>query len=72
MLVVEVDGVHAQPPQAALTRLSNVFRLTADTAGTWILGITHDTELGREHNPVAFAFDGAPYQLFVDVRTVNI
>jgi hypothetical protein len=49
-----------------------VFRFTADTAGFLILGITHDSELGGEHDPVAFAFDGAPYQLFVDVGTVNI
>src|SRR2546423_4055031 len=59
MLIVEIDGVHPQSLERTLARLSNIFRLSVDTAFGRVVRIAHVAEFGRENNPVTLAFDRA-------------
>ena len=52
MLVVEVDGVEPEPPQAGLAGGAHVLRAAADAALRRVVGITDDAELGGDGDAV--------------------
>jgi hypothetical protein len=68
MLLVEVDRVDAQPPQARLAGLADVLRATVDRART-----PHDVaELRREDDLVAAVAYRAPHELLVVTGAVDV
>ena len=68
MLIVKIDRLDTQPTQAAFTRLPDIFRLPAEAADAGVVGIAHNPELGRQHHPVAIAFNRPSHQFFIKVR----
>src|SRR5438132_12206195 len=48
VLVVEVDGLYPEPPQATLSRGTNIIRLAINPAEIGIGRITDDTNIGGE------------------------
>ncbi|MCY1440883.1 hypothetical protein D9M71_571740 [compost metagenome] len=72
MLVIQVEGVHAQAFQAAVDGLANVFRPTVDAPGSGVRRVADDTELAGQEHLVALAGNGLADQLFIGVRAVHI
>ncbi|MNI29551.1 hypothetical protein D3C73_833710 [compost metagenome] len=72
VLVIQVEGVHAQAFQAAVDGLANVFRPTVDAPGSGVRRVADDTELAGQEHLVALAGNGLADQLFIGVRAVHI
>ncbi len=70
--IIEIDRLHAQPPETALTRAAHVVRLAVDPAKSRIGSIAHKTELGRQHDFVAPSAKGLADELLVRVRAVGV
>ena len=72
VLIVEVDGLNAQPPQAAFDRTAHIGRIAVYTALGGVGRIAHDAELGGQEYLVAPALDRPAHQHLVGVRTVDV
>ncbi len=72
MLVIEIDGLDAQAPQAGFAGLAHIVGLAVHAADARIVGIAHDAELCGQHDLVALAFDGAADEFFILVRAVDV
>src|SRR5438105_2118092 len=60
VLEIDIDGIDAEPLQARLARLLDIFGAAVDAAGAAILA-----EFGGEHDLVAPALQRAPEQLLI-------
>jgi hypothetical protein len=69
VLVVEVDVVGAEPAQRLLGDALRVLRRAVDAAGR---ALEVEAELGRDLDLVAVPGEGAPDQLLVRVRAVDL
>ena len=72
MLIVKIDRIHAQPSQAALAGLADIFRFATDAPGVGILWIANNTEFRSQHNLVATASDGLANEFFVGKRSIDV
>src|SRR5216684_2058758 len=72
MLVIQIDRLNPQPPEAAFAGLANIVGFAVQGAGTGGFGITDDAEFRGQHNFVALAFEGAAHKLLVRVWAVNV
>jgi len=70
VLVVEVDRVHAEAPQARVACLQDVLRLAVDAGGA--VGLAQVAELGREHDLVAAPPERLAEQLLVVAPAVHV
>ena len=71
VLVVEVDVVHAEPPERVVDGLADVLRTAVDAAATAVLA-AHVAELGRQLHLVAAAGDRPAHELLVGERPVHV
>jgi hypothetical protein len=71
VLVVQVDVVGAEPPQGAVDRGADVGRAAVEVAGA-AAGVGDHAELGRHHDLVAAAVDGAAEEFLVGVGPVDL
>jgi hypothetical protein len=71
VLVVEIDHLHLEPPQARVAGLAHVIGLSADAEARPV-GSAHIAELGGEHHLVAPVGDGAAHQLLVMADAVHV
>ncbi len=71
MLLVEVDRVDAEAPQAALAGRANVLGAAVE-ATCAVDAVAHDPELGGEHHLVAPVADRAPDELLVVAVAVDV
>ena len=73
VLVVEVDGVHAEPLHRAVDDLLDHLGPAGDPASRLALdGIDVPAELGRDHHLVLVRGERLAHQLLVGVRTVDL
>ena len=72
MLVVEIDGLDAEPLQAAFASRPYVFGLAADTTVHRIREITDDAEFGRDLELMPMMLDSLADQDLVRVRAIHI
>src|ERR1700678_814589 len=72
MLVVQVDRLHSQPPQAGFAGAADVIKLNTDAANIGIGRVADDAEFCGENNLVALAFDRFANEFFVFVRAVGV
>ena len=72
VLVVEVDGLDPEPPQAALARGTNIIRLAINPAEIGIGRIADDPKFGGEDDLMPAATNRLSNQLFIGIRTVRI
>ncbi|MNQ78676.1 hypothetical protein D3C85_935970 [compost metagenome] len=72
VLVIQVEGVHAQALQAAVDGLANVFRSPVDATGGGVGRVADDPELAGQEHPVALAGNGLADQFFIGVRAVHV
>jgi hypothetical protein len=71
VLVVQVDVVGAQPPQRAVDRGAYVRRAAVEVAGA-AAGVGDHAELGRHHDLVAAASNGAADEFLVGEWPVDL
>ena len=71
VLVVEIDAVDPEPPQAGLARHRHIVRLAVDAA-TLAIGAADVAELRGDDEPLAPARDGRADQLFVAARPIGV
>jgi hypothetical protein len=71
VLVVEVDTVGGEPSQRPVDGDSHVRRGAVEVSGT-PANVRDHAELGGQDNLIAPSLQGAPHQLFVRVRTVDL
>src|ERR1700730_8413939 len=69
MLVVKVDNVHTEPPQARLTGLHDVFGAAIDAIGLALA--PQLAEFRREHDTIAVAFDGAAEHFLIVTPAIH-
>src|ERR1700737_4041690 len=72
MLVIQIDRLNPQPPEAAFAGLANIVGFAVHGADTGGFGITDDSEFRCQHNFVAFALDGAAHKFLVRVWAVDV
>ena len=73
VLVIEVDGVHAEPLQRAVDDLLDHLGPAGDPASRLALdGIDVPAELGRDHDLVLVRGERLAHELLVGVRTVDL
>src|SRR3984885_6542681 len=72
MLVVKIDRLNSQPPQAALDRPAHVIRFAIHTAPGRIIGVADDTVLGGDDNLLAASTNGFADQFFVSEWSVHV
>ena len=70
VLIVEVDGLHAEPAQARVARARHV--LGAAVHARTAVGVPHLTELGGEHRLPSPALDRPADEVFVVAPAVQI
>ena len=71
MLVVEVDAIHAEALEAAVTGLLHVIGPSVD-AGELAVGPADVSKFGRQHDLVAPPAEGTAHELFVSSDAVHI
>jgi hypothetical protein len=71
VLVVQVNVVGAEPPQRTLDRGADVGRAAVEDTGA-AAGVGDHAELGRHHDLVAAAVDGAAEEFLVGERPVDL
>ena len=72
VLIIKIDLLHAQAPQAALDGAPDILGAAADAARRRIRRIAQDAELGGQEHLLPFAFDRFPHQRFVGVRAIHV
>jgi hypothetical protein len=73
MLVVEVDVIGAEPPQAALDRAANLSRLAVDAASMFArILVDIPAKLGRDLHLVAHAAERFPDHDLIGPRTIGL
>jgi hypothetical protein len=72
VLVIQIDVVYAETTQAGFAGRAHIVWFPTHTAHLGIRGIAHDAKLGRQHDPVALAFDRLPNQFLVRVRAIHV
>ena len=71
VLVVEVDDVHAESPEACVAAVPDVLRIAPD-AEELAVRAADVSELRREHHPVATVADRPADELLVPARAVHV
>ena len=71
VLVVEVNFIHAQPPQAGVATLADVFGRAIDAQEIPAL-VAHISEFGGQDHLAPAAFDGASDQPLVFAAAVHV
>ena len=72
MLVIQIDGIDAQPPQTGFTARANILRPTIDAAPGWIIGVTHDAEFSGQERSIPLALERSADQLLMSKRPIDI
>ena len=72
MLVVEVDRVDAQTPEAGLAARAHVLGAPVDPTLLGLRGVAHDPELGGDDHGLAAIADGAPDELLVGEGAIDV
>jgi hypothetical protein len=71
VLIIKVDGLYAEPFQAALRCRADVLRPAVDRSKGRVDG-SHDAELGSQDHALAAAANRLPDQLLVGEGTVDV
>ncbi len=71
MLIVEIDHLYAETPEARLAGGAHVIGSAVDALMAAV-GAPHVTDLGGEHDLVPAVANGAPYQFFIFAHSVHI
>src|SRR3954453_4988732 len=71
VLVVEVDRLDSEPPEARLAGLAHVVRPSVDPQEGAVRG-AYVAELGGDHDLIAPVADGAPDQLLVSADSLHV
>jgi hypothetical protein len=71
VLIIKIDGLDAEAAQAGLARRAHVFRPAID-AEEGAVRAAHIAELGRKHDTIPLALDGAADQLLIAPHAVHI
>ena len=72
MLVIKIDCLHPESPQAALAGPAHVIRFAIHSAPSGVIGIADDTILRSDNNLLTASTNSFADQLFVSKWSVHI
>jgi len=72
VLVVKVDSLYAEPPQASLAGFAYIIGPSVHAACRRIVRIANDAELGRDDDLIAPVLDGLADQILVGEWAVGV
>ena len=72
MLIIQVDGLDAEPAQAAFARRADIGGFAAHPTHGRVGGVAHDAELGRQEGLVSPSLDGSAHQFLIEVWPVHV